>query len=121
MGVDLVDVASIRTRFGGRAAMLAEVFTTGELDYCRSRRRSWMHLAARFAAKEAALKALGSGLAGGMTWRDIEIVSDEAGTPHLVFHGAAATRLRAQKLDAASVSLAHTRTQAIAVVVLLPA
>lgn len=118
VGVDLVDVARFQERFAGRDEALGEVFTPGELEYCRSRRRPWEHLAARFAAKEAALKALGSGLAGAMTWRDVEVTRDEAGAPALAIHGAVARRLQAARLAPGQVSLAHTRGQAIAVVIL---
>ena len=107
-------------RFEGRDAMLAEVFTHGELTYCRGRRRPWPHLAARFAAKEATLKALGTGVAGRMQWRDISISRDPAGAPHLLITGATSDVLAEQRLRAGSVSLSHGRTVAIAVVLLLP-
>ena len=97
------------------------MFTEDELAYARSRHSPWPHLAARFAAKEAALKALRSGLAGAMAFSDVEVTRDAAGAPGLVFHGAVAEAARREGVPAASVSLSHTAEQAIAVVVLSPA
>jgi holo-[acyl-carrier protein] synthase len=121
VGVDLVDVDDFASRFEGRDARLAEIFTDAELAYCRGQRHPWPHLAARFAAKEAVLKALTSGLAGGMRWQDIEIVRDPAGTPRMRVDGATGEALSRQNLRTASVSLSHARGLAIAVVVLVPA
>ena len=118
VGVDLVDVPAFEQRFAGRDDALAEVFTAGELTYCRTQRRPWPHLAARFAAKEALLKALASGLTGAMRWHDIEITRDPAGTPRLNVTGATREALDRDRLAACSVSLSHTASHAIAVVLL---
>ena len=120
VGVDLVAVEAFRTRFDGRDEVLSGVFGADELDYCRAQRRPWPHLAARFAAKEATFKALGSGLAGAMSWQDVQVRRDEAGAPRLAVEGETARRLERQGLSAGPVSLAHTGGQAIAVVLLLP-
>lgn len=121
VGVDLVDVAALEARFADRDDLLAEVFTDAEIAYCRGQRRPWAHLAARFAAKEALLKALTSGLSGTIRWRDIEVTRDPAGTPRLAVTGATAERLRREGLREGSVSLSHTDTHAMAVVLLVPA
>jgi holo-[acyl-carrier protein] synthase len=113
-------VETFRTRFAGRDDVLAGVFGAGELEYCQAQRRPWPHLAARFAAKEATFKALGSGLAGAMSWQDVQVVRDEAGTPRLHVAGETARRLAGQDLEAGAVSLAHAGEQAIAVVLLVP-
>jgi holo-[acyl-carrier protein] synthase len=118
VGVDLVAVQAFQERFEHRDQVLAGVFCEAERAYCLAQRSPWMHLAARFAAKEAALKALGSGLAGAMSWRDVEVTRDEAGTPGLVFHGVVAEALAKEGLHGASVSLSHSAGQAIAVVLL---
>ena len=120
IGADLVDAQAFEARFAGREDALAEVFTDAELAYCRHQRRPWPHLAARLAAKEALLKALRTGLSGPMQWRDIEVVRDPAGAPRLVVTGAVAEVLRAERVRAASVSLSHTATNAIAVVLVVP-
>lgn len=121
VGVDLVDVPAFEARFSGRDDALAEVFTVAELAYCRRQPRPWPHLAARFAAKEALLKALTSGLTAAMQWRDIEIARDPAGTPRLVVRGATAELMSRQQLSQRSVSLSHTASHAVAVVVLFAA
>ena len=121
VGVDLVDVPAFEARFAGRDEALAEIFTEAELTYCRGQRRPWRHLAARFAAKEAVFKALASGLSGAMQWRDVEVVRDPAGTPHVLVTGATGAALSRQGLRAACVSLSHARGLAVAVVVLVPA
>jgi holo-[acyl-carrier protein] synthase len=120
VGVDLVDVVAFEARFAGREETLAEVFTDIELTYCRRQPRPWAHIAARFAAKEALLKALGTGLTGAMRWRDIEVVRDPAGTPRLIVTGVVGETLERQRLSARSVSLSHTSSYAIAVVLLMP-
>jgi holo-[acyl-carrier protein] synthase len=119
VGVDLVDVPAFAARFEGREDALAEVFTQDELAYCRRQRSPWAHLAARLAAKEAALKALRTGLAGTMRWRDIAVARDPAGAPRLVVTGCVGEELTRQRLAPSSVSLSHTGSLAVAVVVLV--
>ncbi len=113
-GIDLIDIervaAAIR-RHGGR--FLERVYTPHEQADCQGRVES---LAARFAAKEAAAKALGCGI-GAVAWREIEVRRGSAGQPELHLSGAAAQRAQAMGLSAWTVSLSHTRTQAAAVVV----
>lgn len=118
MGVDLVDVPAFEQRWTGREDALGEIFTDAELAYCRRQPHPWPHLAARFAAKEAFLKALTSGMTGAMRWRDVEVLRDPAGTPRLAVAGATAEVLGRQRLEARSVSLSHTVTHAVAVVLL---
>jgi holo-[acyl-carrier protein] synthase len=119
VGVDLVDVAAFQARFDGRDDLLADTFSPAELAYCRAQKSPWTHLAARFAAREAALKALGTGLAGKIAWRDVEVTRDPAGAPGLVFGGALGEALDRAGLKRSTVSLSHTNTYAIAVVALL--
>jgi holo-[acyl-carrier protein] synthase len=118
VGVDLVDVAAFRERFDGRDDLLADTFSEAELEYCRGQKHPWTHLAARFAAREATLKALGTGWAGTMTWRDVEVTRDPAGAPSLALNGAVADAVGKAGLTRSAVSLSHTETHAIAVVVL---
>ena len=119
VGVDLVDVAAFRTRFDGRDDLLTDTFSAAELAYCRSQHRPWTHLAARFAAREATLKALGTGWADAMRWSDVEVTRDPAGGPSLAFSGAVAEAIAKAGLTRSTVSLSHTETHAIAVVALL--
>src|SRR5579863_8328426 len=113
-GIDITEVPRIAAsieRFGGR--FLRRVFTAGEIRYCESKANRAERYAARFAAKEAAMKALGTGWSRGVRWRDIEVSREPGGRPTLLFHGKAAEF--AAKLGTARValSLSHTTEQAI--------
>lgn len=113
-GVDLIEISRIQAvldRHGLR--FLRRVFTEQEAALYGSRTYS---LAARWAAKEAVAKALGSGI-GQVGWQDIEILGDDEGAPFLLLHGQAATRSAALGLSSWSISLSHTHTLAIAFVV----
>ncbi|MEO1007640.1 MAG: holo-ACP synthase [Planctomycetota bacterium] len=114
-GVDLVEVARIHRsidRFGDR--FLERVFTENERRYAADRARRLEHLAARFAAKEAVLKALGTGWSGGIAWTDVEVTRDAAGRPGVALHNLAAEHAR--RLDAKrwTLSISHTDTHAMA-------
>jgi holo-[acyl-carrier protein] synthase len=116
-GIDLIEVNRIEiaiARYGER--FLGRVFTRGELAYCRGRPQQ---LAARFAAKEAISKALGTGIQhrDGMAWQEIQIVSDDQGKPTVQLTGRAARRAEQIGLSTFSLSLSHTREHAIALVV----
>ena len=114
-GVDIIEISRIRRvldRYPQR--FLHRVYTDGEIAYCRGRAPN---LAARFAAKEATMKALGTGIRG-VGWKDIEITRRESGAPGVLLHGRA--KLRAQRLGVLdiSLSLSHSREYAVAFVVL---
>lgn len=119
VGIDLVEIAKFRRVFQNRPALLASVFTEEELRYSRAKRPVHPHLAARFAAKEAALKALGTGLTSKLSWRDIEVTKEFSGAPRLVLRGAAEEIARSQGVVASSLSLSHSASYAIAVVLFL--
>lgn len=114
IGVDLIEVervARVLARHGERFSR--RVFTAGELAYCAGRAPE---LAARFAAKEAAAKALGTGI-GEVGWHELEVVRSASGRPALRLHGAARTLAAKQGLGDPLLSLSHTRQHAIAFVV----
>jgi holo-[acyl-carrier protein] synthase len=118
-GIDIAEVPRIAesiTRFGDR--FLNRVFTESEIRYCDSKANRIERYAARFAAKEAAMKALGTGWNHGVRWRDIEVRRQPGGRPTLAFHGKAAEF--AEKLGAKNIalSLTHTEEQAFAQVIL---
>ena len=95
------------------------VFTAAEREYCESRGAvAAQHYAARFAAKEAALKALQTGWSGGISWQDVEVTAKESGAPLILFHGRARELYELSGANAAHLSLAHTAEQAIAEVIL---
>ena len=114
IGIDLIDIErmqSVIERHGDH--FLSRVFTSRELAEVGEKPQS---LAARFAAKEAVTKALGTGI-GRVTWHDIEILHNHAGAPKLHLHGMARTLANELNLAAWSLSLSHTQKQAVAVVV----
>ncbi|HET9181758.1 MAG TPA: holo-ACP synthase [Candidatus Angelobacter sp.] len=118
-GVDIAEVTRIKAaveRFGER--FLARVFTSEEVRYCTSKANSAERLAARFAAKEAGMKAIGTGLRHGVTWHDLEVVRQPGHRPELRLTGKAAefaARLGGKRVY---LSLSHTAEQAIAFVIL---
>jgi holo-[acyl-carrier protein] synthase len=118
-GIDIAEVPRIAasiTRFGDR--FLRRIFTDAEIRYCESKANRVERYAARFAAKEAAMKAIGTGWNHGVAWRDIEVCRQPGGRPTLAFHGKAAEF--AARLGSAHValSLSHTAQYAIAQVIL---
>ncbi|MFN8642301.1 MAG: holo-ACP synthase [Candidatus Binatia bacterium] len=119
IGTDAIEVERVQRavdhpRWGERFRQ--RVFTPGEIAYCLRRRRNGESFAARFAAKEAVMKALGTGYAKGVWWRDIEVVRD-SGAPRLVLRGGAAARAAALGVSRWHLSLTHTAGQALAHVV----
>lgn len=117
-GVDLVAVERVE-RLVERYARAAEtLFTPRELEYCNARRSRYDHMAARFAAKEAVLKAFGTGKSGRMRWTEIEILTDpDSGRPAVRLEGAVASFARRHGLKEIDVSLSHTGGIALALAV----
>lgn len=118
-GIDIAEVPRIAQaieRFGDR--FIRRIYTEGEIRYCDSKANRMERYAARFAAKEAAMKALGTGWNNGVRWRDIEVARKPGGRPTIIFHGVAAKF--AERLGATNValSLTHTQDQAFAQVIL---
>ncbi|MEL6741318.1 MAG: holo-ACP synthase [Planctomycetota bacterium] len=114
-GIDIVDVARVAQIVERHGAHLTErVFTQAELDYARRGKRTMEHLAGRFAAKEAVLKALGTGWTKGIGWTDVEVVLEPSGRPTAALHGRAAEIASDLGITAWSLSLSHTDTSAVA-------
>jgi holo-[acyl-carrier protein] synthase len=118
-GIDIAEVPRIREaieRHGER--FLKRIFTEGEIQYCESKANRVERYAARFAAKEAGMKAIGTGWNHGVRWRDIEVARKPGGRPTLLLHGKAAEF--AAKLGATNIalSLTHTQDEAMAQVIL---
>lgn len=117
-GVDLVEVARIARLLAEHPERFLErVFTPGERDYCLAGRRRDEHLAARFAAKEATLKALGTGWRSGIAWTDVEVSLLPSGAPVLRLQGRAAQVASEQGVSRWLVSLSHTPEYAMASVI----
>lgn len=118
-GIDLVEIRRIQhsvDRFGSR--FLKRVYTPAEQAYCLRKRNAAESLAARFAAKEAGAKALGTGISYGVNWLEIEVVREPTGRPSLRFHGRAAQIAARLGMAHAALSLTHTAELALASVVL---
>ncbi len=119
-GTDLTEIGRIQqavNRYGDR--FLQRVYTPAEVAYCRRKQRNAAEsLAARFAAKEAGAKALGTGIAKGVSWRELEVTHLPGGRPTLILHGRAAERAAAMGVSAIHLSLSHSRDMAIATVIL---
>jgi len=118
LGIDIVEVRRISQALQGGDTMAKRVFTPSELEYCLGRRNRYQHFAGRFAAKEAALKALGTGWQYGIRWQDVEVVVGEMGKPELNFHGRAKEILESRGARSAFVTITHASEYAVAAVVL---
>jgi len=119
IGIDIIEVARIREVLLRTPRFTERVFTPAERSYCESRGVvAAQHYAARFAAKEAALKAFQTGWRGGISWQDVEIGLLDSGAPLLIFHGQVQELFISTGASAAHLSLSHTSEHAIAQVVL---
>ena len=119
IGIDLVEVSRLEEVFARRGDRFrARVFTEGEVDYCESIGAKFASYAARFAAKEAVMKALGTGWSEGVGWKDIEVVSQPGIAPSIKVHKRALDRMREIGASRVHVSLTHTGDLAMAQVVL---
>jgi holo-[acyl-carrier protein] synthase len=114
VGIDILAVERISRLLRENVGIEQEVFTDRELEYCARRARPAEHLAARFAAKEAVLKAIGTGAARGFRWTDVEILRDAAGRPRVELHGKAADYAGARGIGDVDVSLSHGGGLAVA-------
>jgi len=118
-GVDLCEVRRIKAameRYGDRFTQ--RVYTEGEIAYCNRKANRYERYAARFAAKEAAMKAIGTGMRGGVRWRDFEVTNLRSGRPTMAFHGKAAEYAKRLGVANVSLSMTHTAEQAMAMVIL---
>jgi len=119
IGIDLVKISrleKITQRWGDR--FLNRVFTPSERDYCLQRKRPHIHFSARFALKEAALKALGTGLREGISWKEVETVNDPNGKPGLRLYGKTGRLAEAHQVSKTFASMTHDHDYAIAQVIL---
>jgi holo-[acyl-carrier protein] synthase len=114
VGIDILAVARVSRLLEENAGIEDEVFTPRELEYCRARTRPDEHLAARFAAKEAVLKVIGTGLSRRLRWTDVEILRDRAGRPQVQLHGRVAAFAGTLGITGIDVSLSHSGGLAVA-------
>jgi holo-[acyl-carrier protein] synthase len=119
IGIDIIEVARIREVLLRTPRFTERVYTRAEREYCDSRGVvAAQHYAARFAAKEAALKALQTGWRGGISWQDVEVSARESGAPYLIFTGEVQAIFEKSGATATHLSLSHTSEHAIAQVIL---
>jgi len=116
IGTDIVEIGRIRE--AGSEKFLERIFTARERDYCFKYKDPWPHLAARFAAKEAVAKALGTGI-GRVGWQDIEVIKELSGRPGISLHGFGAQVGRELGSRELLLSLSHCRDYAIAYVIVV--
>jgi len=118
-GIDIVDISRFEKFVReNNEPLFNRLFTAQELAYCVARKRSAQHYALRFAAKEAFLKAMGTGLSDGLAWRDMEVVNGPNGKPELKLAGRAAELFRQNCLSGIFLSLSHDGNLAVASVIL---
>jgi holo-[acyl-carrier protein] synthase len=115
IGTDIVECLRIAKMIERHAELfLTRVYTQHEIDYCAARKASTQHYAGRFAAKEAVLKALGTGWTRGMHWRDIEVRNEMGGKPKIALSGAARELSEKMGITEMLISISHCRTHATA-------
>jgi holo-[acyl-carrier protein] synthase len=118
VGTDMIEIERMQAsydRFGER--FLERIFTPGEIAYCMRKKNAAESLAARFAAKEAGAKALGTGISHGVSWKEIEVRREPSGRPTLHWSGRAGELARQMGVKRTSLSLTHSRQLAMAVVI----
>ncbi|MBD0325082.1 MAG: holo-ACP synthase [Pyrinomonadaceae bacterium] len=119
IGIDIIEVRRVREVMERTPRFIERVYTEAERAYCDSRGAvAAQHYAARFAAKEAALKALQTGWSGGVGWQDIEVAAYASGAPLLLFHGLVRELFEQSGATSAHLSISHTNEHAIAQVIL---
>jgi holo-[acyl-carrier protein] synthase len=118
IGTDIIEVKRVGEMVARGRQYLETIFTEKEMDYCEAKARKSEHYAARYAAKEAILKALGTGWRGGLAYSDIEITNEESGKPQVFVRGKVKIFFDSQKIRRTSISLSHTKEIAIAFIIL---
>lgn len=117
-GIDIIEVDRIAEKIGKNQGFRELVFSPKEIAYCEKQVHSHQHYAGRFAAKEAFLKALGTGWLNGTAFNEMEITHDSNGQPQLELKGNTAQTLASRKIRRIHVSLSHQKTMATAIVIL---
>ena len=118
VGIDLIEVDRIADKISKKSGFRELVFSKHEIDYCEPMTNKYEHYAARFAAKEAFFKAIGTGWRNGTAFNEVEIINDENGKPEISFLGKTAETITEMKFEKISVSLSHLKTVASAIVII---
>jgi holo-[acyl-carrier protein] synthase len=118
VGIDVIDLSDFgRTLERSGERFIQRIYTKGEIEYCRSQPHPAQSFAARFAAKEAAMKALGIAGEEGLSWKDFEIAVSSSGRPTMILHAHAAARSKALRLQTLQISISHSLSTASAVAI----
>jgi len=117
-GIDIIEVNRIRAVMERDIGFKNKIFTSAEIQYCDSKKNKYQHYAARFSAKEAFMKAIGTGWRFGIRFADIEIYHDELGKPFIRGHGKAKELLTIEGISKIHVSLSHLKEMATAIVII---
>ncbi len=118
LGTDMIEVERVATKIAKDSGFRELVFSKNEIDYCEGKTNKYEHYAARFAAKEAFFKALGTGWLNGTAFNEVEVIHDEKGKPTIALLGETAAVISAMNVTNISVSLTHLKTIASAVVII---
>jgi len=118
IGIDIIEIKRIKKLIGIDNKFIEKIFTPKEIDYCKNKVRKEQHYGARFAAKESFLKALGTGLRSGMSWKDVSIKNDKLGKPKIELHGKTLEKFNNMKCKQIHLSISHTKEYAIAYVII---
>jgi holo-[acyl-carrier protein] synthase len=116
MGIDIVEIARIAKMVDTDSGFVEKIFSATEIAYCETKHYKAQHYAARFTAKEAFFKALGTGWRDGMSWQEIGVLSDELGKPYIEVTGKTLEIFRRRGMESIHLSLTHTHEYAAAVV-----
>ncbi|MFQ5965221.1 MAG: holo-ACP synthase [Candidatus Scalinduaceae bacterium] len=119
-GIDIIEVKRIEKIVLAHKNFVKRVYTEGEIKYCQSKRNCFQHYAARFASKEAVLKALGTGFSDRMKWTDVETLNAKSGKPYVNLYGRAKELAMEKDIGEITISLSHCKDYAIAHVLLIP-
>jgi len=118
IGIDIIEVERIAEKIGKEQGFRELVFSPAEISYCEQMAHKYQHYAARFAAKEAFFKAVGTGWANGTAFNEIEITHAPDGKPSMLLLGETANWAKQKEMGSISLSLSHVKTMATAIVVI---
>jgi holo-[acyl-carrier protein] synthase len=118
VGIDMIEVERVASKISKETGFRELVFSKNEIEYCEAKTNKYEHYAVRFAAKEAFLKAIGTGWANGTAFNEIEIINDKHGKPEIVLLGGTAELFVKLQFGKISVSLSHLKTIASAIVII---
>ncbi|MCX6246496.1 MAG: holo-ACP synthase [Bacteroidetes bacterium] len=116
-GTDIIEVSRIQAVMEKDIGFREKIFTAGEIAYCETKKHKYENYAARFSAKEAFMKAIGTGWRFGIRFADIEVYHDEFGKPLIALHGKAEELSKIEKISKIHVSLSHVKEIATAIVI----